>query len=362
MNRIPVFAVFLLLVSCWFAGCRKPIVSQSADVEPRVAEHIDDAERAAAAKLKAVKDPVLEEIYAYRLKMRPHYNNRRFDELEKEAAALRSAKPQFGNGSWKIRQLYGSLACREDEPESMWQLHDQIHHAWIAAKPESVTARVAYADFLTDYAWRARGSDYADKVTKDGWRLFAERLAAARKVLDEARALPEKDPMWWQVSLTLALGQQWDKKAYDALVAEAVSFEPQFWGYDVARAYSLLPRWYGRPGDWEAYAEQAAARQDGLGAEIYARIVMDMRGCYENVFRETKASWPKTRDGIEIMLKKYPTSLDVVNQAAMLATMAQDRATAKAMFDRLGETYLPNVWRKPERFAHFRNWAETGNW
>ncbi|MDQ3621744.1 MAG: hypothetical protein M3463_04540 [Verrucomicrobiota bacterium] len=107
------------------------------------------------------------------------------------------------------------------------------------------------------------------------------------------------------------------------------------------RAYSLLPRWHGEPGDWEAHAEQASARPDGLGVETYARIVINLRRYHENIFRETKASWPKTREGLEQLRKKYPTSLEILSNSALLATLAEDRPLAKEMFDRLGETYLP---------------------
>ena len=350
----------LLLLVGILAGCKEKSASGSNAGAP--AEHIDADEKVAAAKLKPAKDPIQEEIGASNLETRQAYNNRRFDDLEKKAAQLRAGKEVFGNGSWKIAQFYAALACNDAEPESMWQLHDRIHQEWIAAKPASISARVAYADFLTEYAWRARGTGYADKVSEDGWRLFGERLAAARKVLEEARGLEEKDPYWWVTALTVALGQSWDRAQYEVLIAEAHAFEPKFWGYDTSRAVSLLPRWLGEPGDWEAYAEQAAARPDGLGAEVYARIVSRLRGFYENVFRETKASWPKTREGLAEMLRKYPDSLGWLSEAAMLATMAEDRALAKELFDRIGDRYLPSVWRKPERLAHFRHWAETGDW
>ncbi len=75
----------------------------------------------------------------------------------------------------------------------MWQVHDRIHQEWIAQFPASITARVAYADFLREYAWHARGTDLADKVTEEGWRLFGERLESARKMLAEARELTEKE-------------------------------------------------------------------------------------------------------------------------------------------------------------------------
>jgi len=242
----------------------------------------------------------------------------------------------------------------------MWQLHDRIHQDWIAQFPTSITARIAYADFLREYAWHARGTDFADKVTEEGWRLFGERLESARKALAEARELTEKDSFWWEVALGVARGQQLPKNAYDQLLEEAKAIEPKFWGYDIARASSLLPRWYGEPGDWEAYADQAAARPDGLGAEIYARIVMALSGYYDNVFRETNASWPQVREGLIAMRQKYPRSFELLNHTALLSTLGGDRELAKETFAKLGDSYLPSVWGKPERFVRSRKWAETG--
>ncbi len=362
--RIWILLATIALCLGSLTGCKDRSSSDEATAESGSGpvEHIDAKEKAAAAKLTPAKDPINEEIYQFRLKVRQAYNNRAFEELEGMAAELRATKPLFKNGSWKIVQFYGALDCAKDEPESMWQEHDRIHQEWITAKPLSITARVAYADFLTSYAWQARGSEYSDKVTEKGWALFGERLASARKTLEVAQTFPEKDPMSWRVTLTLALGEGWPKPDYDALVKAATEFEPTFWGYDTARAYSLLPRWHGEPGDVEAYAEQAAERTGGLGAEVYARIAMHLRGYYDNIYRETRLSWPKTREGLAQLREKYPESLEILSQSAMLATMGQDRELAKEMFAQLDGRYLPSVWRKPERFVHYRTWAETGEW
>jgi hypothetical protein len=316
-------------------------------------------ERAAAAQLKPIKDPILEEIYAFRQEVRENYNSRRFDQLEKRAFELRRGKPVFANGSWKIAQFYESFICRPEEPENMWQLHDRIHRDWITAFPQSITARVAYADFFTSYAWHVRGSGFADKVTAEGWRLFGERIAAARRILEEARELPERDPIWWSVILRIARAQGWSKNEFDRAVEAAKSYEPKFWGYDISRAESLLPRWYGELGDWEAYAEKVAARPDGLGLEVYARIVAALHGYYGNIFRETNASWPNVRAGLERMRQLYPRSLDIISETALLAVMADDPTVAKEMFDQLGNKYLSDVWKKPEYFVRYRKWAEN---
>jgi hypothetical protein len=306
-----------------------------------------------------LEDAVLKEIHAFRKETRQWYNNRRFDELERRAEELRVAKAAFGNGRWKIQRFYDALECADSEPESMWLLHKQIHEEWLAKKPESVTARVAFADFWVSYAWHARGSKFAKDVTDEGWRLFGERLDNALKIVNETHAMPAKDPYLWSVALSIALGQGWDEKAYDALMREAHSVEPLFWSYDTARAYSLLPRWHGQPGDWERYARISSVRNGGVGAETYARIVIHLMKYYGNIFNETQASWSLTRKGFEAMFTKYPSSEEVIQFAALLAFQAGDRDFAKPLADRMGNAYLKSVWGKPERFQAFQAWMAT---
>lgn len=352
------FALFLCLGS--LSACQKQSTDDTTAAEKKEATKYTAEEQAAAAKLKEVRDPIEDEIYAFRIKTRQAYNTRRFDELEKVATELRASQALFGNGSWKITEFYESLKCQGSEPEDMWELHDQIHRAWIAAHAQSLTARLAYADFLVSYAWHARGHEYANKVTRKGRQLFVERLAEARQVFAEAQSLPEKDPRLWTIGLSIAQGQDWPESGYNALLGEAHAFAPRYWDYDTSRAISLMPRWYGQPGECEAYAEETAARPDGLGAELYARIVASQCGYYENIFTETQVSWPKTREGLEQMRQRYPDSLNILNITAMLATLAEDWPMAKESYTRIGDTYLAMVWWKPERFIHFRNLAMAG--
>lgn len=328
------------------------------------AENIDKDEALEAIRLQSVTDPDAEKAAAFRKQMAELLYAQKFDELEKEAAAARASKEVFGNGSWKISQFYQAFERKNRDAQGLWNVTEDALQAWQKAFPNSVTARIAHADFLVDYAWHARGTGYANTVTPEGWRLMEERLSQANKVLVEAGKLPEKDPVLYLVALQVALGAGLDKAGYDKLMEEAHALEPTFWGYDASRAYSLLPRWHGAKGDWEAFAAKAAARPDGLGAEVYARIVMRLVDFHENIFRESKASWPKTKEGIEILKKKYPDSVEILSYGALLATSAYDNATAKAYFEELGDRYLEDskVWPSKESFVHYRKWARTGKW
>jgi hypothetical protein len=236
-------------------------------------------------------------------------------------------------------------------------LHDRIHKNWIAAFPKSITAHVAYADYLVSYAWHARGTAYANKVTQEGWRLMGERLAAAQQVLTSAKSLTPQCPMWWDVEMTVALGQNWSHADYGKLYAEAKQVAPQFYYYDLALSHYLLPRWSGQPGDWEKAAAAEMQRPQGLGAEGYARVVVCQLDYYDNIFQETKASWPNTRAGMEILRKKYPESLQIAAQYCKTACLAGDRPLAQSLFQVLNGTVDKRVWNGQKEFDKFRTWA-----
>jgi hypothetical protein len=295
----------------------------------------------------------------YRGDTRQDYNKRRFDELEKNANQVRSGKERMGDGDWRIFHFYQSLQCREDEPESMWKLHDEIHKEWEKRFPESITARVARADFLAEYAWHARTDKFADEVTEQGWRLFRERLAEARTVLDGAKTLSPGCPMWWQVYQRVALGQGWPREDYDALFKEAKAFEPEFHLYDVSRAHFLLPRWHGEEGEWAKVAEAQIPIQGATGYEIYARVVWEMSTYNEDVFGESNASWRKVRKGFEELTARHPDSIELLNRYCRMACFADDRTLARKLFERIGANKAPGCWRKNE-FQKAKDWAMTG--
>jgi hypothetical protein len=339
---------FIIVVFCLatLAACHRK--------QPNV---VAERDVAGLPPIKETKDKSTTEIWEFRLKTRSLYNASKFDELETLADQIRTEHAPFRDGSWKIFQFYESLACRPDEPESMWQLHERIHENWDAAKPRSMTAHVAHADFLTDYAWHARGSGFSNKVTREGWRLFADRLAKAKNLLDESADFEPKCAIWWLVRMTVALGQGWNRDDYEKLFQEAKAFEPAFWSYDIEKARYLLPRWYGQSGEWEYALTLELNRPKGLGLETYARVVYALNTYYKNIFRETHASWPQARDGFALMRRRYPDSLEILSGYCRLACLADDRVFARKLFDELGGRLCTNIWGDLKNFRHYRNWA-----
>jgi len=311
-------------------------------------------------KLVVGEDKIYREWAAAYNHVRTLFNKSNFGQLEKLANTDRATKAKFGNGEWKIFTFYDCLRCSDKDPDATWQLHAQILQAWEKALPNSITARVAYAEYLTDYAWHARGGGYADTVTPAGALLFIARLGEARKVLEDAKTLTAKCPMWGLERVIVALGQgDMDRAGFDKLFAEIKQADPQFWPDDVERGIYLLPRWYGNPGDWETAAEKEAADPNGAGWEGYTRVILGLACFHDNIFLETTASWPKTKDGFELMRKEYPDSLQVLSNYCKLACMAGDKTEAKALFVELSGRISPSVWTNRANFVKWRNWANS---
>lgn len=357
MNAHPAKLLLISIFPLWIDSCGDKKPSETEKPDPP-AETVDPVRKAAAKKLKIVKDPTIDEIETASHNCRQAYNNSRFDELEKLFTQARDSKTLFRDGEWKLERLYRSLTCRDEEPENMWELHDKIHESWIAAKPESLTARIAHADFFVAYAWHARGNGYANKVPPKAWKTFEIRLAKAAKILEKAKELNQKDPYYWHVLMTVGKGQGWDKATFDSVVEKSVAEEPKYYPIDEMRATTLLPRWYGEPGDWEAYALKAAERPDGLGAETYARIVLALWGYHDNIFRETKISWPKTKEGLQLLRTRYPDCVKHLHLAARFAAEAGDIAYSKECFDQIGDNVLLGIWSNSGTFLKYREWVQ----
>jgi hypothetical protein len=270
------------------------------------------------------------------------------------AATARTGRLRFANGSWQIYQFYSSFEPASGD-HGAWDRRYQTLLAWKVARPKSVTARIAIANFLTGYAWEARGSGWANTVTKEGWELFRKRLEASWAELEAAENFPEKDPHWYSVALTVALGQQWSGFQAEQMFNRAAAFQPDYFNYYNQRAKFLLPRWYGREGDWEAFAAAVATKPGG--AELYARIMIEMDGYHDQIFKETRATWAQTKPALAALIARYPDSSEILSHAAMLACCGDDRAYARELFTKLGERIDQRVWRSVAKYEQYHHYA-----
>lgn len=287
---------------------------------------------------------------------------RKFAELESIAEDFRSNKVRLPSGLWKLSIFYDGLerpgysASGQD-----WVVHFVLLNEWRAAFPKSATVRTALASAYTTYAWEARGSGFAKTVTDEGWQLFRKRLGQAEEIIAEAEAESLYDPHLAAVHLMVGKGASWPEQRHERVFNEAARREPCYPLYYFQRANWLLPRWNGRPGDCERFADQAIALNESCeGKGIYARIAVYLNRYQDRdewFFDVYKLSWPTVHEGFAELERRYPDSLWNLNSHCSLACSARDWTAATELFQRIGDRWDGSVWGNEGEYQRWKNWA-----
>jgi hypothetical protein len=301
------------------------------------------------------------DVRSFRVQLRGLFDQAAYSELDLLAAQLRSQKARFKGGAWKLHAFYttvgspGSLTATDAE----WQSRIAKLQQWIQDSPASPTPRIALAHAYIHFAWKARGNGGGNTVTAQGWALFNQRVKAARAALEDAVKSSGRDPEWYLQMQTVALAQGWDRTQVDALAAQALADEPSYYYFAVAQANWLLPKWYGKPGETEQYAEQVANQAGGTeGDSAYYEMAAALNCC-----RKTQApalSWTRVRQGFAALDQAYGSTNGQRNAMAYLALRAGDAETAQRMFARIGNDWVKRVWETKAVFDASRTGKPVG--
>lgn len=287
----------------------------------------------------------------------------RFNELEEISVALNHTDARTSTGTWKITNYFhGIRDALGDKPDG-YEKKLNIIRRWQAAFPSSMTARIAEAKALTDIAWDARGSGYANTVTEDGWKSFHALLDAAHKVLIEAATLPGTNPEYYLCLMQIALGQGMERNEFEKIFQDGVRQWPSYIPFYEMKAYYLMPRWHGRKGEMEKFFHEVYEKHPE-GKLIYTKICQDQEGYYgSSFFKETDFKWKLLKEAYEDTLKKYPDSNLNLNYYAYMACLAEDNKTAKKLLQKIEGKYEDRVWRGKsgmEYYARLRRFYKIG--
>jgi len=290
----------------------------------------------------------------------------KFEKLDCLADRARSNKERFPGGMWKLHTLYGGLyspiqypvthATRDD-----WNTHLPRLQRWIEARPQSVTARVALAKAYLSYAYEARGEGFAHTVSDSGWKLFGERTAEGKRILDEASTLPAKCPEWYFGMLLVAQNQGWRASDARAVFDEAFRLEPGYYYNARVLANYLLPKWTGQEGATERFTQEIADRIGGSQGDIFYFQVATAPDLICGCEDDPHLSMERIERGFEASEKQYGISMINLNQIAFLASnyRENDPIIVDKTLARIGEQWDEDTWKKREDFDRTKKWAAT---
>lgn len=347
--------VFYLLLPLVLLGCSKKATESGGN---RQLEQNGSSPAGLPFKVAVVETAEEKEIKEIQGQAKAFLAAKDYEKLDALARKLRDSKESYADGKWKLSHFYHAFDFSDEASDSDWEAHFAALRDWVKARPDSMTARVALADNLYSFAWKARGGDYADKVSRDSWKIFFQRLNEAVNVLTAAKGLKEQCPYWWSVLLRTELGLQTEKERYESSFSAAIKEWPDFTAFYYYRANYLLPRWNGEEGEWESDLQKSADKVGGDdGNVLYARVVWDMHQFVysTNVFQEYKLSWERVNAGLDVIEKRFPNSLAVKNEGARLAVLARDEQAAKKFFDQTQGQVDMDCWQSVDDYVRFAN-------
>lgn len=302
-------------------------------------------------------------LLVFDLAMQTRLRKGHYEELDACAATLERTQARFPNGGWQLYRMIDTLSeCPGGpaQPDEAWRLHLDRLHEWMLQHPESFPAREALAGAIRNYAWKARGEGFANTVTAEGWRLFSDRLQQASSILQGGPADLHHSPMWYYTSLSVDRELSRPREEYDRIFQEGIARTPGFFGFYTEKAYALLPRWNGQPGDWERFAKDVSDAKGGQdGDALYFYIVRSQCESIGNkdVLGDDLLDWPRVKRGWVALCTTYGNTNNNLNEYCLMAGMKGDREETLLLLDQIKGQWDPWTWKTRAIFDDFQDWA-----
>jgi len=282
----------------------------------------------------------------------------KFDALESTANSYRHSKVETEDGYRKLWAFYDAFFPRiyESEPsESEWKDRLNSLNAWMEQRPTSETARIAAAAAWVGYAWHARTHGPGSRVSKEQAALFKERLKQAERLLDESMKGTD-DPYRYILRIGIGLGLRADRTAMLDVVDKALAEDSGNYAVLDAMGVYLMPRWYGKKGEWVEFAARMAQKYQR--PDFYTRIVVYvLRQEGTMSWKAAGVSWPALGQGFNVLLADHPDSLPILSQFAYYAALVGDHHAACELAPKLGG--VCELWAWDERVIPVKGRAIT---
>jgi hypothetical protein len=295
---------------------------------------------------------------AFSTRVRTQMEQENFLVLDSVAAAERLGRTRFPGGGWKLYAFYSAVESPRVKPpatEAEWADTLDRLKRWAAQRPESVTAKVALGYGYLNYAWQARGNGDASSVTAEGGRLMQERLKLAETQLQGAEG---KCPEWYYVMLQVGRLTGWAAEDLTALLQRAIAYEPEFYYNYQEVARGLMPKWRGKEGDVEKFAEDSATKVGGKPGDIlYWQITQSMIGDRDLGNIVQHLSWSRAMVGYQALVAQYGVTSIGQNQLAQMAARFGDYMVTDETMTQIGDHWDPGTWGTKEYFDKVKTWA-----
>jgi hypothetical protein len=228
--------------------------------------------------------------------------------------------------------------------------------------PNSYLPFLAQGDFYTNYAWQARGSGYANTVSKEGWEKYGERLGVAEEFLLRAYELNPTDPRAPSELMTIAKALSYEPEEMEKWFKTAIAVDPRYYRPYTNKLNYLMPKWYGSKEEMFAFARQCSETSPAA-----SRVGLILLDAHDEMFwrsGDTKEErkkyyqqphvWGEIKVTYKEFLGKHPDSRWDRNFLAKSACRALDYEEARRQFEIIGDNFEEEVWGSEKNFIRNR--------
>jgi hypothetical protein len=171
------------------------------------------------------------------------------------AAALGDASMPIGEVDDACQDLFKAVQQNDRQYEEFYRrIERRLFRNW----PRESACWLLKGQFYVQYAWAARGGDYANTVTEEGWKLFGERLVEAESALAQAWTLNPKDPRIAIEMMAVELGQGRGRDVMELWFQRAMELDPNNYDACNAKMLYLEPKWYGSVEEMIVFGRECA--------------------------------------------------------------------------------------------------------
>jgi hypothetical protein len=293
-----------------------------------------------------------------------------FDELEAIASDYRRNRAREVGGGWAIESYYGDLSAISGVPNCNCATHSADNgfddkrkqlESWLKAKPGSLTARVALAELWLNYAWLGRGTAFANQTREDQWRLFKERVAQTVDIIKTVN--PDDDLEIYRIEFRLTQTYEQPRQKLDETYARATHAFPDVPDFAADRAYYLLPRWFGEPGETGAFMRELLADPDSeRGLNNYftaARVILGAENRFASLLQVSGVSYADLVKSFASRAATFGVSKIDMNVMMYYAVAAQDKKTVTLLAGKIGDGWSRSIWSDKKYFDGAVAWASS---
>lgn len=188
-----------------------------------------------------------------------------------------------------------------------------------------------------------RGNGYANTITKEGWKLYAEDLDVAEKSLNRAWELNSKNP-WIAVEMIwVELGQGQGRDRMELWFNRAMALDTNYYDACSTKLYYLEPKWYGSMDDMLEFGHECVTNK--LWGGHIPLILMDAHISIYNQYIDDSEKkdywkqpevWTDIKSAFDRFFELNPDDISWYHNYAWYAYHAEDWDTLNEIIPKLG--------------------------